>query len=104
MPGRLIDQRSRGGLMEIKIVWQPVNLFYGNAYILGIGAADCFSEEMPITAHVVFSGEAKFTYPAAEIGIDHHVIANLQFSCLCLARPATECSDLSRPIRPIDMR
>jgi len=76
---------------------------------------------MPVTAHVVFPSQAKLTFATTEVGIDHDVIAGLQFSSLYLSLTAArlrlrwrsahyspgafrEREDLPRPIRAVDVR
>src|SRR5215213_11459483 len=99
MPRRLIDQCRSRSVMEIKILWQPVQLFYRDCHILRIGAAHGFSQQMPIATHVIFSGKAKFTRPTAEVGVDNHVITGLKPSSVCPAHITTECNNLSRTVR-----
>ncbi len=102
MPGGLVDQRGRRGLMEIEVFWQAVQLPYGKRYILGIGAPDRFAKQVPIPAHIIFSIQAELTFTAAKVGVDDNIVASLQSAGL--ACPVTERYDFSRPIRAVDVR
>jgi hypothetical protein len=77
MPRRLIDQRGCCSLMEIEILWQAIKLFYRKRHIFRVSATHRLPKQAPLKAHIIFSSQAIFAVSTTEIGIDHHMIANL---------------------------
>src|SRR5512135_2351290 len=62
--------------MQVEASRQFVKLPLREGYVLGVGASDSLSQQMPVAAHVVCARKAILARAASQVRIDNHRVAH----------------------------